>query len=88
MHKPIIIAAILMSSSAALAGPECTREPKTAWIAEETMKARIAAQGYKYDVFKVTDGNCYEIYGRNAAGKRIEIYFHPVTGALVEEHEG
>ena len=43
--------------------------------------------GYKFKVFKVTTGNCYEIYGQNKVGQRTEVYFHPITGEIVEEHK-
>ena len=74
-------------ASPAFAGPNCTAEPKNKWLSEATMKAKIAELGYKYKVFKVTTGNCYEIYGQDKAGKRIEVYFHPITGSVVEEHK-
>ena len=51
------------------------------------MKLKVAGLGYQAKVFKVTRGNCYEIYGLDKAGKRVEIYFHPVTGKIVEEHK-
>ena len=51
------------------------------------MKSKIAELGYKFKVFKVTTGNCYEIYGQNKTGQRAEVYFHPVTGEIVEEHK-
>jgi len=81
-----VLSLVLMSGSA-WAGPTCTTEPKAKWMSEADMKAKIATGGYKYSVFKVTTGNCYEIYGRDKAGKRIEIYFHPITGNVVEEHK-
>ena len=31
-------------------------------------------------VFKITDGDCYELYGWNEEGKKVEIYYDPVTG--------
>jgi hypothetical protein len=76
---------LLMVSFAfpALARTQCTTEAKDKWISEVDMKAQIAAAGYKPDVFKVTKGNCYEIYGRDAKGKRAEVYFNPVTGKAV-----
>lgn len=77
--------AVLAAASPALAGPKCTEEPKSAWLTEEAMKAKIAAMGYKdIKVFKTTSGNCYEIYGYDKDGKKVEVYFHPVTGAAVE----
>ena len=34
--------------------------------------------------FKVTKNDCYEIYGFDKDGKRVEIYFNPETGAELE----
>lgn len=71
----------------ALAEPQCTTDSKDKWISESDMKLKVAALGYQAKVFKVTKGNCYEIYGLDKAGKRVEIYFHPVTGKIVEQHK-
>lgn len=88
MRRSVFAAVALIAfTGSAFAGPNCTSEPKAKWMSEADMKAKIAAAGYKYKVFKVTTGNCYEIYGHDSAGKRIEIYFHPVTGNVVEEHK-
>jgi hypothetical protein len=83
----IIAVAFVAISGSAFAGPDCTSEPKDKWLSENAMKTKIAELGYKYRVFKVTKGNCYEIYGQDPSGKRIEVYFHPVTGKVVEEHK-
>jgi hypothetical protein len=49
----------------------------------EDAKARIEAQGYTISKFKV-DGNCYEIYGKNKEGKKVEIYYDAKTLAPVK----
>ena len=82
-----VAAALLAISQAAFAEPRCTSEPKEKWISESDMKAKIANLGYQAKVFKVTKGNCYEIYGFDKAGKRVEIYFDPVSGGIVEQHK-
>jgi hypothetical protein len=87
MARLIIVLVFALASSSAFAGPTCTSEPKDKWLSEAAMKAKIATLGYKYKVFKVTTGNCYEIYGQDGSGKRIEVYFHPITGNVVEEHK-
>ena len=87
MRSIAVALAIAVLSSPALAGPKCTSEPKAKWMSEADMKSKIASMGYKYRVFKVTSGNCYEIYGQDSAGKRIEVYFYPISGAVVEEHK-
>jgi hypothetical protein len=88
MKKSLVFAAaLLVTSGAASAEPRCTSEPKDKWISESDMKAKIASLGYQAKVFKVTKGNCYEIYGFDKGGKRVEIYFNPVTGNIVEQHK-
>jgi hypothetical protein len=71
-------------STAAIAGPSCTDAPKEQWIQADVMRAKIVAENYKVDVFKVTKGMCYEIYGRDRTGARVEVYFNPVTGEVVK----
>ena len=87
MRRLATALALTILSGSALAGPTCTSEPKEKWLSEDAMKAKIAELGYKYRIFKVTTGNCYEIYGQDKAGQRIEVYFHPITGNVVEEHK-
>jgi hypothetical protein len=84
MRAVIVFLATLLSS-AAIAGPKCTDAPVDRWISAADMKEKIIAADYKIDVFKITNGNCYEIYGRNKEGKRVEIYFDPITGKAVRE---
>lgn len=73
------------ASTAAFAGPECTKEPKDKWKDQKAFEQSLKDEGYKIKKFKVTDGSCYEIYGWNKEGKKVEIYFNPVTGEKVKE---
>lgn len=82
--RALLIGLSFLVSSGALAGPKCTEAPSANWIPAGEMKAKAAAL-YKVDEFKTTKGNCYEIYGRNKDGRRVEVYFHPLTGAVVKE---
>jgi hypothetical protein len=61
-------------SMPAFAKANCKAYPKSEWMKEADARAKIERQGYAIDKFKV-DGNCYEIYGRNKDGKKVEIYF-------------
>ena len=81
-----ILIAVMLAAFAysAFASPKCTTEPKDKWISKADIRAKAEAAGHKIDVLKVTKGGCYEIYGRDAKGKRIEIYFNPMTGDAVE----
>ena len=84
--QPLLFVSLLAAAGAAVAGPTCTTEPESKWITEADMAKRIEAMGYKDDVKKlhVSKGKCWEIYGHDKAGKRVEIYFHPITGAIAE----
>lgn len=74
----------LLFVTPALAGPQCTDLPESKWLSKTEMMSRIEKLGHTVEVFKKTKGNCYEIYGRDKSGKRVEVYFHPVTGDVVK----
>jgi len=67
----------------AFAKADCKAYPKAEWMTEADAKAKIVAQGYTINKFKV-DGNCYEIYGKNKDGKKVEIYFDAKTIDVVK----
>jgi hypothetical protein len=69
--------------SAAGAGANCKAHPKAEWMKQSDAQAKIVADGYTISKFKV-DGNCYEIYGTNKAGKKVEIYYDTKTLEVVK----
>lgn len=81
----LLFSVLSLFSAFSWAGPDCTKEPKDKWKDQEAFKKTLLDQGYKVKVFKVTSGNCYELYGWNKAGAKVEIYFNPVTGEVVKE---
>lgn len=84
MKKFMLLASVFVLSSA-FAGPECTKEPKEKWQDQKKFEQSLKDQGYKINKFKVTTGNCYEIYGFSKDGKKVEIYYNPVDGKVVKE---
>ena len=83
--RALLAVPLLIVATPAVAGPQCTDLPEARWLTRAEMMSRIEKLGHTVEVFKKTKGNCYEIYGRNKSGKRIEVYFHPVTGDVVKE---
>ena len=71
--------ATLGCAAAAIAGPTCTSEPAGKWTPVDELRKKLVERGYRIDVLKVTKGSCYELYGRDRSGKRVGIYFHPIT---------
>jgi hypothetical protein len=83
MTRSILLVAVTLVSGSAFADANCPKYPKSEWMPEGEAKAKLEAEGYKIKKFKV-DGNCYEIYGTNKDGKKVEIYFDAKTLAVVK----
>ena len=85
MKRALILFSVTMAiAGAAVAGPACTA-PKSTWMDETSFKAGLEKQGYSIKTFKVSKGQCYEIYGFDKQGNKVEIYFDPVSGAVLEK---
>ncbi len=86
MHKMLATLLATVTSlvaTSAFAGPACN-VPQEKWMKESDFRSRIEAQGYQIKTFKVSKGKCYEIYGFDNSGKKVEIYFNPETAAVLE----
>jgi len=85
MMKHLILAlALIFGTASAEAKKTCTDQPKEKWMSESDFKQKAQALGYTIRKFK-QPGSCYEIYGTNKEGKKIETYFNPVDGSIVKE---
>ncbi|KYG66463.1 hypothetical protein AZI86_05300 [Bdellovibrio bacteriovorus] len=83
--KAIILMALFSGVSiSAFAKKNCTDAPKEKWMQEAYFKKKVEAEGYKISKFK-QPGSCYEIYGTDKDGKKVEIYFNPVDGSIVKQ---
>ena len=79
----VILAIATFAPWVAMASADCPLHPKEEWASEDMLKQALQEEGYKIKKFKV-DGNCYEMYGRNKEGKRVEIYFDTKSLAIVK----
>ena len=82
--RKVLLLSLVLASPLAIAGPQCTTAERSQWQDPQAFQDQLKAQGYQINKFKVTDGNCYEIYGFNKDGKKVEIYFDPVSGNAVK----
>lgn len=78
------LALIALSSTVAFAKKNCTDQPKEKWMTAEDFKKKVESEGYKIRKFK-QPGTCYEIYGTDKDGKKVEIYFNPVDASVVKK---
>lgn len=84
MKHSLLLLAITLSALSAQAKKNCTDQSKDKWMSEADFKKKIEGLGYKIKKFK-QPGSCYEIYGLNKDGKKVEIYFNPVDASIVKE---
>ncbi len=61
----------------------CGNAPQNQWMSEDAIKAKAVEAGYDVRQVKVEDG-CYEIYGIDAKGARLEVMMNPVSGETVK----
>ncbi|MWV15662.1 PepSY domain-containing protein [Pseudomonas sp. L-22-4S-12] len=82
--RNVLLLSLAIASPLAFAGPQCTTADKAQWQDQAKFQENLQAEGYEIKKFKVTSGNCYEIYGWNKDKQKVEIYFDPVTGKAVK----
>ena len=56
----------------------CDPAPKAEWRPDSALRDRLVADGWQVRRIKVENG-CYEVYGVDKAGKKVEAFFHPKT---------
>jgi hypothetical protein len=75
----VVAAAMAVAPGAQATGrATCNSGSQAGWQSEDTLRQRLAAQGWSIRRIKI-DGGCYEVYAVNEKGQRVETYFHPVT---------
>ncbi len=83
MRSILVLLLTLGLTGTAQAKKNCTDQPKDKWMKVEDFKKMVEGQGYTIKKFK-QPGSCYEIYGTDKAGKKVEIYFNPVDGSVAQ----
>ena len=84
LSKALIITAGLSIGSAAFAEANCQAHPKNEQIPQATFEKALKNHGFTIKSFKA-DGNCYELYGKNKQGNKVEIYFDTKDGHIVKK---
>ena len=83
MKKFIIaLALVAMLSPAVQAesyGKPCTSVGKDKWLTLEAIEKIVTEHGYTVAKSKIKE-TCAEVYARDAAGTRVELFIDPATG--------
>ena len=67
----------LAAALPALAEEKCT-VPQDQWRPVEELKTELTTKGWTISNVKTEDG-CYEVYGKDEKGEKVEIFFDPAT---------
>jgi hypothetical protein len=74
-----LVAALLAATAAHATGrATCDSGKPSSWQPIEKLEKLLVEAKWQVRRIKV-DGGCYEVYGFNEKGERVEAYFHPVT---------
>lgn len=57
---------------------ECPVVPKEEWKPQMDLQKKLTAEGWRVRQVK-TFSTCYEVYGFDAKGERVEAFFNPKT---------
>jgi len=61
---------------------KCEPIPKEEWKPQAELERKLKNEGWTISRVKIENG-CYEVYGKNATGKKMETFFHPKTFEVV-----
>ncbi len=61
----------------------CPATTKSDWQSADAIAAKAAELGYVVRKVEEEHG-CWEVKGTDAAGARVEVYFHPVTAEVMK----
>ena len=82
MIRILCIAAFLtapLSSANSSGRMTCALVDPVNWIIQEDLTNKLISSGWSVRFIK-EDGSCWEVYGTDEEGRRVEGYFHPETG--------
>lgn len=79
-YKLLVSATCLVASQLSFATGmmTCDSGDQSTWKTQDVLRAAVIENGWEVRRIKV-DGGCYELYGKNPDGKRVEAYFDPLT---------
>ena len=81
----LLAALCVISFGTFAAGPECELAVDQKWLEQIEFESKIEDMGYVIDELLVSEGNCFEVTGKNSAGKAMIAFFHPQTGEVMQE---
>ena len=74
----LIVALISAPGAWAHGDVDCPNIPKEEWKPQMDLQKKLSTEGWRIRQVKVFN-TCYEVYGFDAKGERVEAFFNPKT---------
>lgn len=84
MKRQLLTLCLTLATAGAFAqhAERCEPIPKNEWKPQAELERKLKNEGWTISRVKIENG-CYEVYGKNAAGRKMETFFHPKTLEVV-----
>lgn len=83
MHAMVIALLFVSGSVLAHGDVKCPNYPKSEWKPHDELHKKLQREGWEIRRMEKTS-TCYEVYGKDPKGKRVEAFFDPKTLERVE----
>jgi hypothetical protein len=83
MVRGVVAFVLLVMVGMSVASPVCN-VAKESWMSEPNFKQVLKRQGYLVKTVRINNG-CYEMYGLDPLGRRIQKNFDPATAKPVSD---
>jgi hypothetical protein len=75
---PAVALAFLSWAAQAQHAERCEPIPKEQWKPQAELERKLTDMAWKIRRVKIENG-CYEVYGTDEKGGKVEVFFHPKT---------
>ncbi len=84
MKRQLLTLCLTLATAGAFAqhAEKCDPIPKDEWKPQAELERKLKNEGWTISRVKIENG-CYEVYGKNATGRKMETFFHPKTLEVV-----
>ena len=78
LRKTLILSVALSATAFSAMASDLCSVAEAEWRPQAELEAELTAKGWTISNVKTEDG-CYEVYAKDETGKRVEIFFDPLS---------
>ena len=78
LRKTLILSVALSATAFSAMASDLCSVAEAEWRPQAELEAELTAKGWTISNVKTEDG-CYEVYAKDETGKRVEVFFDPLS---------